>query len=87
MAKWIAEARQDEEESDSDEDAPQPQICAYSKMTLQTLFGEQTKRSNRMPREVVNREAELMEALANAEEDEIPDDGAIEVDSEEEYRP
>ena len=24
MAKWIAEAHQDEEDSDSDEDAPQP---------------------------------------------------------------
>lgn len=40
-----------------------------------------------MPREVVNREAALMEALANAEEDKIPDDRTIEVDSEEEYQP
>ena len=28
-----------------------------------------------------------MEALANAEEDEIPDDRAIEIDSDEEYQP
>ena len=30
-------------------------------------------------------EARLMKALADAEEDERPDDGAIEVDSDEEY--
>jgi len=30
-------------------------------------------------------EEELMQALAEAEEDDIPDDGRIEIDSDEEY--
>jgi len=40
-----------------------------------------------LPQVVIDEEAALMEALADAEEDERPDDGAIEVDSEEEYVP
>ena len=33
-----------------------------------------------------NAEAALMEATANMEEDERPDDGEVEIDSNEEYR-
>ena len=50
---------------------------------METLFGGLLKRI-RVPRARVDEEAVLMEALADAE-DARPDDGAIEIDSDEEY--
>jgi hypothetical protein len=41
--------------------------------------------SEQRSRRVINEEAELMEALADANKDSIPNDEALEVDSEEEY--
>ena len=96
MARWIGEVHRIDQEadgSDSETETIVPhrigvQARNFSKMTLKALFGKQPKRS--MPaqlwREFVDEEATLMEALADFEEDSHPDDGAIEIDSDEEYR-
>ncbi|KAJ7210832.1 hypothetical protein GGX14DRAFT_394457 [Mycena pura] len=60
-------------------------------LTLKALFGGATKpRERKSARKAAQRvmEAEeiLMQQLAEEEEDCIPDDGAIEIDSDEEYR-
>ena len=67
---------------DSDELLP---MRSCVKMMLKVLFGRQEKRSIRLHRELVDEEVALMEALADMDEDNQPDDGAIEIDSEEEY--
>ncbi|THU99172.1 hypothetical protein K435DRAFT_795184 [Dendrothele bispora CBS 962.96] len=55
---------------------------------VQTFVSESTLqlRLIRGPSDDDGKEVALMEALADAEEDAIPDDGAIEIDSEEEYQ-
>lgn len=89
--EWEAEHVDD---SDSDEELRtpllQPSVPSITRRsppftsTLAKLFGGLPKRA-RVSIRVVDEEAELMEALAEAEEDEIPDDGGIEIDSDEEY--
>ncbi|KAJ7628019.1 hypothetical protein DFH06DRAFT_1338844 [Mycena polygramma] len=55
-------------------------------MTLRVLFGEAEKPRTRKPSQrVMEEEEELTQALAEAAEDEVPDDGAIEIDSDDEY--
>ncbi len=98
MAKWVKDA-QDAHAEDSDEDdadlpshilplhPPLPSASRPSKpfsSTLAKLFKGLPKRA-RASHAAVNEEAELMEALANAEEEETPDDGAIEIASDEDY--
>lgn len=95
MAKWIFDARQAECEEEEDEEDDFPAIPAAGvpiprsskplKFTLAELFGDLQKRARRS-RRVIDEEAELMEALANADEDAIPDDGAIEIDDDEVYQ-
>ncbi|KAJ6626316.1 hypothetical protein B0H10DRAFT_2429915 [Mycena sp. CBHHK59/15] len=52
-------------------------------MTLLVLFGEAEKPRQRKPSaQVMEEEEVLMQALAEADEDEIPDDGAVEIGSE-----
>lgn len=56
-------------------------------MTLEVLFGGAVKPRARKPSAKAMEEEEvLMQALAELEEDEFPDDGAIEIDSEDEFR-
>ena len=55
------------------------------KFTLVELFGDLQKWAQRS-RRVIGEEAELMEALANADEDTIPDDDAIEINDDEVYQ-
>ena len=89
MARWIGEVRRIDEENDSDSDGDLDELLpvrACVKMPLKVLFGRQEKRSITLRRELVDEEAALMEALADMDEDNQPDDGAIEIDSEEEYR-
>ena len=96
MAKWIGDARaaELEEVSSDDSDDDEPLVPAtirndrglkYRPLTLATLFGGQKERLSRsLPREI-DAEAELMQALAELEEEENLDDGAIEIPSEDEY--
>ncbi|KAF5346601.1 hypothetical protein D9758_013487 [Tetrapyrgos nigripes] len=61
-----------------------PRCTKPASMKLESLFGG-LPHPARLPRTVINEEAALMEALADAEEDERLDDGAIEIDTDEEY--
>ena len=81
MAKWIGDAHAaDSDDSDDDSDVATPTtlpcIFKWLKMKLEVLFGGLPKRTERV-QTAVDPEIELMEALANEEEDAIPDDGAI----------
>ena len=49
------------------------------------MFGGQGQSKHPIDHAVFNAEAALMEATANMEEDERPDDGVLEIDSHEEY--
>jgi hypothetical protein len=55
-------------------------------MKLEIFFGGLTH-TPCLPRVVIDEEVALMESLADAEEDERPDEGTIEIDSDEEYVP
>ena len=68
----------DDSEDNSDIPAPATSSCEFKwkKTKLEALFGGLPKRSERI-QPAVDQEMELMEALANEEEDTIPDDGAI----------
>ncbi|KAJ7430267.1 hypothetical protein B0H11DRAFT_2263897 [Mycena galericulata] len=62
----------------------------WVKKSLAILFGgpeAKAKLTTRISKREIDAEAELMEALADAEEDEQPDDGAVEGPSEDEYEP
>jgi len=81
MAKWIGDARAaDDDDSEDDSDIPPSATSScefkWKKTKLEILFGGLPKRSERV-QTAVDQEIELMEALANEEEDAIPDDGAI----------
>jgi hypothetical protein len=95
MAKWISEAREAElEESDGSEEredvVANDRQCGnttwkWKPLTLALLFGgEKPPRSRLSPAEV-DAESGLMEALAELEEDERPDDGEVEIPSDEEF--
>jgi hypothetical protein len=80
-------------ESDDEEDTPRlPKKPMWKPITLAVLFGEAEKPRKRKPSaRVLEKEARLMETLAemeacaDAQEDSRPDDGAIEIDSDDEY--
>ena len=58
--------------------------AAWKPVMLTKLFEGQNKRpSQQLPVEI-DAESDLMEALANINEDEHPDDGAVEIPSEDE---
>ena len=54
-------------------------------LTLKTLFGGLPKSSRRILEREFDKEAALMDAFADKEEDKVPDDGGIEIDSDEAY--
>ncbi|KAJ7670124.1 ribonuclease H-like domain-containing protein [Mycena polygramma] len=97
MAKWIGDARAaeraDEAEDDEDDDDPLAddaqipnRLPKWNTVTLQVLFGGADKPRARKPTARAMEEEEiLMQAFADAAEDDVPDDGAIEIDSEDEY--
>lgn len=81
-------SRADTDSSDDPEITPRipNRLPAWKPMTLQALFGSAEKpRACRPSVQVMTEEEELM-ALAEAEEDAVLDDGAIEIDSEDEFR-
>jgi hypothetical protein len=85
MAKWIGEERE-ANNSDSDDDlpsAPTPRISgahatAWSPCKLSVLFRGEVTQLPRRELLVFDKEAALMEELADQQEDEYPDDGAME---------
>ena len=96
MAKWIAEARAAElaEDSDDESEVPEPatsasdrggRIFKWKPATLAILFGGQKQPPSRLSPAEIDAESALMQALAEVEEDERPDDGEIEIPSDEEY--
>lgn len=94
IAKWIGDARDSkaEEIADDAEEAAAlraARICnrvlSWKLMSLKVLFGRLTNWFSGLSVEEVNAEVELMEELANIEEDERLDDGGIEIDNDDEY--
>ena len=91
MAKWISEARAAELDDDSDNEdtvsaeVSNTRITKWKPVLLANLFSGCEPLLSRPPSTKIDAEAALMEALAEVEEDEWPDDGAVEVSSEEEY--
>ncbi|KAJ7253812.1 ribonuclease H-like domain-containing protein [Mycena rebaudengoi] len=97
MSKWIADAQaaEDSESEDDEDDVPMPTLpkSKWKRKTLAELFGGVTKVfKERLTQAEIEAEAELMadlataEAEADAEEDGRPDDGEIEINSDEEYK-
>ncbi|KAJ6579862.1 hypothetical protein B0H10DRAFT_2235560 [Mycena sp. CBHHK59/15] len=97
MGKWIGDARAAEreeavdggDESDNDLTSCLPnRLPVWKQMTLAVLFrGAEKPRARKPAAQAMEQEELLMQALAEAEEDGVPDDGAIEIDSDDEFRP
>ncbi|KZP22974.1 hypothetical protein FIBSPDRAFT_737980 [Athelia psychrophila] len=98
MAKWVGEARDAEAADDSDDDADDTGVnaafpataAAWKPTTLAALFGGIAALQRRpmcLSAAEVTVEAALMEALADIEEDERLDEGAIEINSDDEFAP
>jgi hypothetical protein len=89
MAKWIAEARAAEtcEESDDDDiiSCSNTRPTKWKPVTLANLFGGQEPLLSRPASTEIDAEPALMKALADADEDERLDDGAVEIGSDKEY--
>ncbi|KAJ7494917.1 ribonuclease H-like domain-containing protein [Mycena latifolia] len=98
LAKWIGDTKETERanqdsdtEADTDQDDGTPRIPnrlpAWKPITLKVMFGGAEKPRARKPSaRVIEEEERLMEEMANFMEDEVPDDGGVEIDSDEEYR-
>ncbi|KAJ6617824.1 hypothetical protein B0H10DRAFT_1948009 [Mycena sp. CBHHK59/15] len=96
-AKWVADAQMAERaelvDSDSDDDmndSPTPRLPnrlpASKSMTLAVLFGGAEKPHACKPSaQVLQEEEQLMQELADELEDQVPADGAIEIDSEDKF--
>jgi hypothetical protein len=98
MARWIGEARAAEEAENDDIDdsddeifplrlsAGLPRLTKWPKMTLARLFKGRPPPPRPTQAEIdAEVEADAREAIADAEEDDVLDDGAIEIDDDEEY--
>ncbi|KAJ6631787.1 hypothetical protein B0H10DRAFT_1937557 [Mycena sp. CBHHK59/15] len=67
-------------------DGDGPLVCVRTLIMLAMLFGEVEKSCTwRASKKVMEEEELLMQALAEKEEDNIPFDGAIEIDSDDKY--
>ncbi|KAJ6629669.1 ribonuclease H-like domain-containing protein [Mycena sp. CBHHK59/15] len=101
VARWVSAARAaalEDAAADAEETADEAADAApqhpslplpkkkWVKTTLTVLFGGAKKPVTKLPRTDLDREAELMEALADAEEDARLDDGAVD-DSADDYEP
>jgi hypothetical protein len=91
MARWIGVAWDAECEDESDKDAEPLELLGNSHATawrpvmLTKLFGGQKECPLWLLPAEIDAESELMQALAEVDEDEHPDDGAVEIASEDEY--
>lgn len=95
MAQWIAKVREAEAAEEIEErDAALQAIesrrrssVKWKQITLDTLFGGTKHKPSRSSRTIEEEEEQAMEqAMAEALEDERLDDGAIEIDTDEEYQ-
>jgi hypothetical protein len=87
MAKWIGDAQQavDNEDSDTEDGLPQAHVSKWKPVTLAVLFAGQKEKFVCMSTQSLDQqEANLMEAIAEMDEDERLDDGAIEIPSDNE---
>ncbi|KAJ6602904.1 hypothetical protein B0H10DRAFT_2230082 [Mycena sp. CBHHK59/15] len=84
-ANLLAVSRYRDLLDDQDDEDP-TRLPAWLQMTPRVLFGGAEKPRARKPSvQVIEEEELLMQALAEELEDDVPDDGAIEIDSEDEY--
>ncbi|KAJ6618395.1 hypothetical protein B0H10DRAFT_2217697 [Mycena sp. CBHHK59/15] len=84
-----AEAMDGGDESDNDLASRLPNcLPVWKQMTLAVLFrGAEKSRARKLAARAMEQEELLMQALAEAEENGVPDDGAIEIDSDDEFQP
>lgn len=69
------------------QDINRRRFVKWKPITLEHLFGGTKHRSTRPSRTIEEEEVVAMaQAMAEAAEDEVPDDGAIEIASDDEYR-
>ncbi|KAJ6603907.1 hypothetical protein B0H10DRAFT_2314556 [Mycena sp. CBHHK59/15] len=95
VAGWRTDLEETEEPDDNSDTPPTastsrlppPKTRKWVKMTLKVLFGGAAKPVRKFTEEEIDHEADLMAALADAEEDARPDDGAIECDDDDVYVP
>ena len=91
MARWIGVAWDAGCEDENNEDAKLPALLrngcttAWKPITLVKLFGGQNKHPLQLLPVEIDAESELMQALAEVDEDEQLDVGAVEILSEDEY--
>jgi hypothetical protein len=98
MAKWISDARAAEADEDSDDDdsavlsspplpaaGPSSRSSQWKPTTLAILFGGCKEPPSRLHPDEIDTEAALMQALAEREEDDRLDDGAVEINSDDEF--
>ena len=92
MVKWISEVWAAELDDDTDNEdgtvsaeVSNTQITKWKPVLFANLFNGCESILSRPPSTKIDAKAALMEALAEVEEDEWPDDGAVEVGSDEEY--
>ena len=94
MAQWIAKVREAEAAEEIEErDAALQTIESWRRssvkwkpITLDNLFGGTKHKASRPSRTIEEEEEAMEQAMAEALEDEQPDDGAIEINSDEEYQ-
>lgn len=94
MAQWIAKVREAEaaeeiEERDAALQTIKSRRCSSVKwkpITLNNLFSGTKHKASRPSRTIEEEEEAMEQAMAEALEDERPDDGAIEINSDEEYQ-
>jgi len=85
MARWIGAAWDAKCENESNKDAEllEPlgnyRATAWKSVTLAKLFGGQNERPSRMLPAEVDAESKLMQALAEIDEDEHPNDREVEI--------
>ena len=94
MAQWIAKVREVEAAEEIEErDAALQTIesrrrssVKWKPITLDNLFGGTKHKASRPSRTIEEEEEAMEQAMVEALEDERPDDGAIEINSDEEYQ-
>ena len=92
MAKWISEAQTTELAGDSNDSDEEPMVndrtaCVpkWKPTTLAVLFGGKKQLASWLTLVEIDAESTLMQALAEAEEDLWPDDGEVEIPSDDKY--
>ena len=87
MAKWIGDVQRtlDNKDLDTEDRLPQAHVSKWKLVTLAVLFAGQKEKFACMSTQSLDQwEANLMEAIAEMDEDERLDDGAIKIASDNE---